>query len=71
MVPGKMVRERNGPRKIQKRKIVGWASSIVVCVCGMLGCDQSIKTQNSKTKNRGMSVEHRGVCVEYSDVINL
>ena len=41
----------------------------------MLGCDQSIKTQldnkpktrkqtqNTETKNRGVSVEHRGVCV--------
>ena len=26
---------------------------------------------NSETKNRGVSVEHRGVCVECSDVINL
>ena len=43
MVLEKMVPEKNGPRKIglrgtQKRKILGWASSIVWCVCGMLGC---------------------------------
>ena len=47
LVSGKMV------RKTQKQKIVGWASSIVVCVCvcvcGMLGCDESTKTQNSTT----------------------
>ena len=121
MVPGKNGPQKNGPRKIgpretQKRKIVGWASSIVVsvwnvdmwsiyenpkldktqnseanqkhgnkkswgecraswCVCGMFGCDQSMKTQNLTTntklgnkaktgnKHRGASVEHRGVCV--------
>ena len=45
---------KNGPRKIgpretQKRKIAEWAPSIVVCVCEMLGCDQSMKTQNSTT----------------------
>ena len=37
MVPGKMVRGKNrarkiGPRETQKRKIVGLASSFVVCV---------------------------------------
>ena len=32
MVPGKIVPGKNGPRETQKRKIVGWASSIVVCV---------------------------------------
>ena len=26
---------------------------------------------NSETNNRGVGVEHRGVCVECSDVINL
>ena len=73
MVPGKMAPGKNGPRETQNRKIVGWASSIVVCVCGMFGCDQYMKTQNSttknwetepkpETKNRGVSVERRGVC---------
>ena len=83
MVLGKMVPEKNGPRKIgprqtQKRKIVGWASSIVVCVC--VECWDVInlrkpktlqQTQNTETKNRGVRVEHRGVYVECSDVINL
>ena len=48
------------------------------CVCGIFRCDQSMKTQNSETnpklgnkKNRGVSVEHRGVCVECANVINL
>ena len=49
MVSGKMAPDKNGPRETQKRKIVGWASSIVVCMCGMLGCDQSMKTQDSET----------------------
>ena len=36
--------------KTRKQKIVGWASSIVVCVCGMLGCDQSMETQKLDNK---------------------
>ena len=28
-------------------------------------------SENSETKNRGVSVEHCGVCVECSDVTNL
>ena len=90
MVPGKIVPEKNGPRKIgprkngpretQKQKIVGWASTIVVCVCVCVECSGVTnlwkaktrkQTQNSESKNRGVSVEHRGVCVECSDVINL
>ena len=61
--PGKMVPGKNGPRKIgpretQKRKIVGLATSIVVCVCVCVECWDVIKlwkpktrqqTQNSKT----------------------
>ena len=27
--------------------------------------------ENSETKNRGVSVEHRGVCVEYWDVTHI
>ena len=92
MVPGKngprkIIPRKIGPRKTQKQKIVGWASSIVVCVCvcvwnvGMWSIYVNPKldnkhktrtqTQNSETKNRGVSVEHRGMCVECSDVINL
>ena len=58
-----------GPRKMVSGKLRnekswgGRRASWCVCVCGMLGCDQSMKTQNSETKNRGVSVEHRGVCV--------
>ena len=93
MVPGKTGPRKNGPRKIGpltngpgklRKKIVGWASSIVVCVCGMLGFINLWKpetwqqTQDSETNNRGVSVEHRVcvcasvcVCVECSDVIDL
>ena len=64
-----------GPRETQKRKIVGSASRIVVCVwnVGMWSIYENPKlnnkpktrkqTQNTETKNRGVSVEHRDVCV--------
>ena len=75
MVPGKMVPEKMVPGNLVPRKLKnekswgGRRASWSVCVCGMLGCDQSMKTQNSETKpkpetkNRELSVEHRGVCV--------
>ena len=58
MVPGKMVAGKNGPRKIGSREIQKrkpWdgrrASGYVY---GILGCDQSLKTQqlNNKPKTR-------------------
>ena len=64
-----------GPRETQKQKIVGWASSIVVYVrnVGMWSIYENPKldhkpktrkqTRNTETKNRGVSVEHCGVCV--------
>ena len=78
--PRKIGPRKNGPRKsglreTQKRKIVRWASSIVVCVWNveMLSIYENPKldnkhkirkqTQNSETKNCGVSFEHRGVCV--------
>ena len=81
--PRKIRSRKIGPRETQKRKIVGWASSIVVCMWNVRmwsiyenrQLDNKHKTgkqtQNSETKNRGVSFEHRGVCVECSDVINL
>ena len=72
-----------GLRETEKQKIVGLASGIVVCVwnVGMWSIyknpelDNKPKTrkqtQNTETKNRRVSVKHRGVCVECSDVINL
>ena len=65
MATGKMIPGKNGPRKIgpretQKRKIVRWASSIVVCVCGMLACNQSMKTQNSTTNPKLGNKKSRG-----------
>ena len=83
IAPWKNCPREIGPRETQKRKIVGWASSIVVCVSnvGMWLIYENPKldnkpktrkqTQNTETKNRVVSVEHRGVCVECSDVINL
>ena len=63
--PRKICPRKNGPRETQKRKNVGWASNIVVCVCGMLGCDQSIKTQNSTTnpklENKPKTRKHKVV----------
>ena len=80
MVHKKNGPRKNGPRKIgpretQKQKIVGWASSIVVCEwnVGMWSIYENPKldnkpktwkqTQNSETKNHGLSVEFRGGCV--------
>ena len=40
--PRKMVLEKNGPRETEKRKIVGLASSIVVCVCVCVECSDVI-----------------------------
>ena len=63
--------------KTRKQKIVGWVSSIVMCVWNvrMLSIYENPKLDNKhktrKQKNRGVSVEHRGACVECSDVINL
>ena len=81
--PWKNGPQKIGPRETQKQKIVGWASIIVVCVwnVGMWSIYVNPKldnkpktrkqTQNSETKNRRVSAEHRGMCVECSDVINL
>ena len=83
--PRKNGPQKIGPRETEKRKIAVWASSIVVCVCvwnvEMWSIyenpilDSKPKTrkqnQNTETKNRGVSVEYRGLCVECSDVINL
>ena len=44
LVPGEMI-----PGKMVPEKIVGCASSGVVCVGRILGCDQSMKTQNLTT----------------------
>ena len=57
MVPGKMAQRKmvlgkNGPRKIgpENWKIVGWAASIVVCVCvwnvGMWSIYENLKLDN-------------------------
>ena len=55
MVPGKMIPEKWSPGKMVPGKMVRGKRS----------------PGNSETKNRGVSVEHRGVCVECWDVINL
>ena len=49
------------------QKIAGWALSIVVCAWNVRNKPKTLEqTQNSKTKNHGAGVEHRGVCVECS-----
>ena len=83
MVAGKLVPGKNGPRKTQKQKIVGWASSIVVCpecwdVIDLWKPKTQQQTQNSETNpklgNKKLWGECRAswcVCVKCSDVINL
>ena len=77
MVPEINGSRKIGPRETQKQKIVRWASSIVMCVeswnIRMWSIYENPKLDNkhktrkqarkSETKNRGMSVEHRGLCV--------
>ena len=81
MVSGKKNSRKNGPQEKwspQNRSPEKWfpENSEVknhglsveyrdVCVCRMFECDQSMKTRNLS------SVEHCGVCVEFSNVINL
>ena len=70
-----------GPRKTHKRKIVGWASSIVVCVWNVINLWKPKtwqQSQNSETYpqhgNKKSCGERRAswcMCVECSDVINL
>ena len=86
MVPGKMVPRKLIPGKLRNEKSWGGRrASWCVCVWNVRmwsiyenpKLDNKHKTrkqtQNLETKNRGVSVEHRGVCVcvECSDVINL
>ena len=54
--PGKMVPGKNGSRK--KWLTENWSP-------------EKWSPENSETKNRGVSVEHRGVCMECLDVINI
>ena len=54
----------NNEPKTRKQKIVRWTLSIVVCVLNVRNKSKTQQqTQNSKTKNCGVGVEHRGVCV--------
>ena len=48
MVPGKMVPEKLVPGKLRNEKSWGGRRASW-CVYGMLGCDRSMKTQNSTT----------------------
>ena len=67
--PGKIVPKKNGPRETQKRKIVGWASSIVVCVWNNR---MWLIYENPKLDNKHKTRKQKIVrCVECSDVINL
>ena len=48
LVPGKIVPGKLVLGKLRNRKSWGGGRASW-CVCGMLGCDQSMKTQNSRT----------------------
>ena len=61
IVLGKMISEKNGCRENGPRKNGPWRN----------GLREKWSPGNSETKNRGVGVEHRGVCVECWDVINL
>ena len=61
MVPRKMVPEKRGPRKNGPQE--KWSPEY--------WCPEKWSPGNSETKNRRVGVEHRGVCVECWDVINL
>ena len=65
IVPGKMVPEKSSPEKSSPEKWSPekWSPE--------KESPQNWSPGNSETKNRGVSVEHRGMCVECSDVINL
>ena len=70
MVPGKMIPGKNGPRKKDPRekwspkklvpgKLRNKNRRVIVehrgvCVCGMFGCDQPMKTQNLTTNLPGL-----------------
>ena len=61
MVPGKNGPWKNSPGKLRNKKSRGERrASWCVCarararVCGMFGCDQSMKTQNSTTNIPGL-----------------
>ena len=58
MVPGKMVPRKMAPGKMVAGKLrneKSWGGRRASwCVCGMLGCDQSMKTQNSTTNLPGL-----------------
>ena len=79
MVPGKLVPGKLRNEKSWGERRVSWC--VWVWNVQMWSIYENPKldnkhktrkqTQNSETKNRGVSVEHRGVCVECSDVINL
>ena len=65
MVPGKMVSGKMVPGKMIPGKMVPGKM-----VPEKNGPRQKWSPGNSETNNRGVGVEHRGVCVECSDVIN-
>ena len=69
--PGKMVPGKNGPRR--KGSSEKWSPRKMVpgkLVPGKMVSGKLVPG-NSETKNRGLDVEHRRVCMECWDVINL
>ena len=76
MVPGKMVPGKNGPREKwypEKWSPENWSPEnwSQENWSPEKWSPENWSPENSETKNRGVSVEQRGVCVEFSDVIHL
>ena len=66
MIPGKNGLRKNGPRKNgprEKWSLENWSPE--------KWSPENWSPGNQETKNRGVGVEHRGVCVECWDVVNL
>ena len=75
MVPGKLVPGKMVPEKIVPGKMVAGKMVPRKMVLGKNGprkmAPENWSLGNSQSKNRGVGVKHRGMCVEYWDVIKL
>ena len=69
--PGKMVPGKLIPGKLKTEKSWGKIYEIYENPKFDNKPETRKQTRNTETKNRRVSVEHHGVCVECSDVINL
>ena len=71
MIPEKMVPGKNGPRKNGPQKNGPRKNGPQEKWSPEYWCPEKWSPGNSATNNRRVGVEHRGVCVECWDVINL